>query len=83
MGILIMILEALWWLIIIDALLSWVMPPDRFPRSLTGQLTDPLYAPIRKVLRPERTGGFDMSPIVVMFAIYVAKSLLQQAAGAY
>jgi YggT family protein len=81
MGILIMILEALWWLIIIDAVLSWVMPPDRMPRSLTTQLTDPLYAPIRAILRPERTGGFDMSPILVMFAIYVLKSILQQAAG--
>jgi YggT family protein len=81
MGILIMILEALWWLIIIDAVLSWVMPPDRMPRSLTTQLTDPLYAPIRAILRPERTGGFDMSPILVMFVIYVLKSLLQQAAA--
>ena len=81
MAILILILEALWWLIIIDAVLSWVMPPDRFPRTLTTQLTDPLYAPIRAILRPERTGGFDMSPILVMFAIYVAKSLLQQAAA--
>ena len=81
MQILLFILEALWWLIIIDAVLSWVMPPDRFPRNVTTQITDPLYAPIRALLRPERTGGLDLSPILLMVVIYVMKSMLTRAGG--
>jgi YggT family protein len=80
MSILFLALDALWWLIIIDAVLSWVMPVERFPRSLTNQITDPLYAPIRAILKPERTGGLDLSPLLVMFLIYVMKSMLSQAA---
>ncbi|HMI94687.1 MAG TPA: YggT family protein [Polyangiales bacterium] len=64
--ILLTIVTGIRWLIVIDAVLSWVMPEERFPRSLTKQLTDPLYAPIRAVLRPERTGGFDLSPLIVL-----------------
>jgi uncharacterized protein YggT (Ycf19 family) len=84
MSFLLFALDALWWLIVIDSLLSWVMPPDRFPRSLTTQITDPLYAPIRAVLRPERTGGLDLSPLLLLFLIIVAQSMLSRvAADAY
>jgi YggT family protein len=76
-----MILQALTWLIIIDSILSFVMPADRFPRSLTTQLTDPLYAPVRMLLRPERTGGFDLSPLVILVLIQILESMLQRAAA--
>jgi uncharacterized protein YggT (Ycf19 family) len=66
------------WLIIIDAVLSWVMPEDRFPRSLTGQITDPLYAPIRAILKPDKTGGFDMSPLIVLMLVYAMESMLRR-----
>jgi YggT family protein len=79
-----LILDALWWLIIIDSVLSWVMPVERFPRSFTTQITDPLYAPIRMILRPERMGGLDLSPLLVLLLIFVMKTMLSQAAaGAY
>ena len=79
MSLLLLILTALKWLIIVDALLSWTMPPDRFPRSLTSQITDPLYAPIRAVLKPERMGGLDLSPIVVFALIWVMEHMLRSA----
>lgn len=81
MSILFLILDALWWLIMIDAVLSWVMPVDKFPRSLTNQITEPLYAPLRKILSPERTGGFDLSPLLMLIAIRVMQSMLQSAAA--
>jgi len=81
MAILFLILDALWWLLVIDAVLSWVMPVEKFPRSLTNQITDPLYAPIRKVLNPERTGGFDLSPLVLLVLIRVMQSMLRSAAA--
>ena len=64
------------WLILIDAILSWVMPADRFPRSVTTQLTDPLYAPFRAVLKPERSGGFDMSPLIVLMILFFLESMI-------
>jgi YggT family protein len=74
--ILLTIVTGIKWLILIDAILSWFMPEDRFPRSLTGQLTDPLYAPFRAVLKPERTGGFDLSPLIVLMILFFFESLI-------
>jgi YggT family protein len=74
--ILLTIVTGIKWLILIDAILSWVMPEDRFPRSLTTQLTDPLYAPFRAILRPERTGGFDISPLIVLMILFFLESMI-------
>jgi uncharacterized protein YggT (Ycf19 family) len=78
--ILLTILTGIRWLILIDAVLSWVMPVDRFPRSLTNQLTEPLYAPIRAVLRPERTGGFDLSPLIVLGVLIFFENMIARSA---
>lgn len=70
------LLEALRWLVLIDVVLTWVIhDPEQFPRNLTGQITRPLYAPFRALLPPEKTGGFDLSPIGVLLLL----SLLQRA----
>lgn len=75
------ILSALKLLIVVDAILSWVMPDStKFPRNITTQITDPLYAPIRAILRPERM-GLDVSPIVVFMLIEVMRKMLARAAG--
>ena len=71
-----LILRGLEILIIVDAVLSFVMPPDRFPRSLTTQLTDPLYAPVRAIIKPEALGGFDISPVIVIVLLRVMGSML-------
>jgi YggT family protein len=68
--------QALTFLIIADAVLSWVMPPSKFPRSLTTRITDPLYAPIRKLINPAKTGGIDLSPLIVLFALQALRSLV-------
>lgn len=81
--VLMFVVNALRWLIIIDAVLSWVMPVDKFPRSWTTQITEPLYAPFRTLLKPERTGGFDVSPLVVLFLLWLVQQLVYRAqAGA-
>ena len=63
-------------LIFVDVILSWLMPPDKFPRSFTTQITDPLYAPIRALIRPEWIGGFDISPIVIIFLLRAMQRML-------
>lgn len=69
-------LEILWWIIIVDAVLSWVQQPHQSPRKLLAQVTAPLYAPFRAILSPEKTGGFDLSPILVLILIRIARSAL-------
>jgi len=71
------------WLIIIDAISSWIVGPDQFPRSLTGSLTEPLYRPIRSVLDPAKMGGLDLSPLVLIIGLQVAQSLIARSAIAY
>ncbi len=58
------IINGLCLLILADAVMSWFMPETQFPRSLTVQVTGPLYAPIRSVLTPEVTGRIDFAPLI-------------------
>lgn len=81
LGLLLMIVTGIKWLIFADAILSWMMPPDKFPRSLTTQLTDPLYAPIRAVLKPQSSGGIDFSPMIMLFAMFLLESMIVHSAG--
>jgi YggT family protein len=77
--ILMAVLVGLKWLVFIDVILSWVMPnEDQFPRSLTRQITDPLYAPIRAIIRPEKTGGLDFSPLAILLLIHLMQNMLEQ-----
>ena len=55
-------------LIIVNVILSWVGQSFRHPIvPLIYQLTDPVLAPIRRVL--PSLGGFDLSPLVAIIAI--------------
>ena len=63
-------------LIIARVILSWVASPaSRNPLvQLVRQVTEPILAPIRSIL--PRTGMFDLSPMVALFAIYLLQSLI-------
>lgn len=64
-------------IVIVDVILSWVMPyPDQFPRSITSRLTAPLYKPFHLLLDPQKTGGFDFSPIGVLVLLAVIRGAL-------
>ena len=72
-----LLIDALSYLIIADALLSWVVrSPDDFPRNITTRITDPLYAPLRDRLKARHTGGFDISPLVWLIGLHVLRRLL-------
>ena len=82
--VLILLLTVLWWIIVIQAVLSWLVAfnvintTNNFVRSFLGALeriTDPLYRPIRRVL-PD-FGGIDFSPIVVLILIAIVDRLLR------
>ena len=63
------------WLIIIRALISWVNPDPFNPIvQILHRLTDPVLDPVRRRL-PD-FGGLDVSPIVVLLAIFFLQSFL-------
>src|SRR4051812_31085685 len=80
---LIYLLDVLWWIIIVQAILSWLLAfnvlnfSSPFVRSFAtalDRLTAPLYRPIRRLL-PD-FGGLDFSPLVVLLVIMVVQKLL-------
>ena len=81
--VLIILLTVLWWIIIIQAILSLLVAfnvintYNDFVRSFLGALdriTEPLYRPFRKIL-PD-FGGIDFSPLVALILIIIVQMLL-------
>jgi YggT family protein len=84
--IVLMLLTVLWWIIIIQAVLSWLVAfnvintHSDFVRTFLNALdriTAPLYRPIRRIL-PD-FGGIDFSPIVILLIIGAIDMLLRGA----
>ena len=56
-------------------IVSWVQLPPAHPIvSVLGGLTEPLLAPIRRVL-PDM-GGLDISPLVLLFGLRIVRGVL-------
>ncbi|MEZ5330706.1 MAG: YggT family protein [Thermoanaerobaculia bacterium] len=65
------------WVIILRALLSWVVPDPGHPVMRPFWiLTEPLLAPLRKLVPPRALGGLDISPILALVLIYLLRVLL-------
>ena len=72
------ILSVIQWLVIIAAVISWVNPDPRNPIvQFLYRTTEPILRPFRKILPPRRTGGIDLSPILVILLILFLKVLLR------
>ena len=71
MSFLVFVFRAVEIIIIVDAISSWFAKPNQFPRSITGPLTEPLYAPIRKLLGSTSGGGVDWAPLILLVALNV------------
>ena len=78
-----MILSLLIWILIIQAVLSWLIvfnvinTTNDFVRGVVNaldRLTEPLYRPIRRIM-PD-LGGLDFSPMVVILLLIIAQKLL-------
>ena len=58
------------WVVIAAALITWVSPDPRNPIVMFLRLvTEPVLAPVRRLLPPWKTGGLDLSPMIVLIAI--------------
>ena len=64
------ILNAFTWIVIIRALLSWVRPDPHNPIiRFMDYITEPFLHPIRRLVPPEKMGGLDLSPLILIFII--------------
>lgn len=78
--ILLLLLDVVFWIIIIQVILSWLVAFDvvnvRNPQAanlvrLFERLTDPIYRPLRKFVPP--IAGIDLTPIIVIIGIEILK----------
>ena len=71
-----LILNYVFWTVLIRVLLSWVAPDPYSPVvRVIVQITEPIMAPVRKLLPP--MGGFDLSPLFVLLGIQLLQILFQ------
>jgi len=82
-GIIDLLLNILFWIIIIQVILSWLLAFNVLNTSSNGvrtfavaldRITAPLYRPIRRIL-PD-FGGLDFSPLVILLLIEVIERVL-------
>ena len=66
-------------LIIVDAVLSFMVSPYHPVREAMGRILNPIYAPLRKIIPP--AGGFDFSPIILLFLVQIIGTILTRLLG--
>jgi YggT family protein len=59
--------------IIVNAILSWFLPPLHPIRETLDRILQPIYTPIRKIIPP--LGMMDITPIVLLLLIYVVEQI--------
>lgn len=88
--ILFLVLNIVWWIVIIQLVMSWLISFDvinlRQPFvyqvwSGLNRATEPLYRPIRNVL--PNTGGLDFAPLVVLLGIIAIRIVISNNMGGY
>ncbi len=65
--------------ILLDVLFSWVRPGPYNPFvRLVGQVAGIVLTPLRRIVPP--FGGLDITPIVALFLLQIAESIILQLA---
>ena len=71
------VFTVLYWMIIVRALISWVNPDPCNPIvQFLQAVTEPILAPIRRLLPQAMRWGLDISPIIAILAVMFLKSFL-------
>ncbi len=68
------LLDMLFWLIIIQVVLSWISPAQNQNTAIFDQMTAPILEPFKRVIPP--VGGMDLSPIAAILAIKLTQILI-------
>jgi YggT family protein len=71
------LINALMWIIIIRALISWVNPdPGNIIVQVLYSISEPFLAPVRRLLPFSLRFGLDLSPLIVALVLYFLQSFL-------
>jgi len=68
------LLDMMFWLILIQVILSWVAPQPNPNTQIFIQITEPILAPFRRIVPP--ISGMDLSPIFAIVAIKLAQIVI-------
>ena len=81
LGVIALLVQIYFFALLAMIILSWVAQRSRHPAiHLLYQITEPVMAPVRKLLPP--MGGLDFSPILVFVLINVVQIVIQHMAAA-
>ncbi|TXC72096.1 YggT family protein [Sphingomonas ginsenosidivorax] len=78
-----LLLNVVWWIIVVQAILSWLIAFNvinthsdmvRTVWTALQRMTEPLYRPIRRIL-PD-FGALDLSPMVVLLIVYILSNIV-------
>ena len=78
-----LLLNIIWWIIVVQAILSWLIAfnvintHSDFVRTVwtaLGRMTEPMYRPIRRIL-PDLQ-GLDLAPLVVLVLLAILRIIL-------
>ena len=81
--ILLLVLDLAWWIVIAHVIMSWLINFTVLNRNQPlvwqiwvglNRILEPVYGPIRRFL-PDM-GGLDLSPIIVIVALYAIRIVL-------
>ena len=84
MQIILAILNVIWFIVIVHIIMSWLINfqvlnlHQRFVAQLwygLNRLVDPVYSRIRRIL-PDM-GGIDLSPVIVLLALFAVRTVIQ------
>jgi YggT family protein len=89
-ALLLLLLDLYWWVVVIAVVVSWLVAfgvlniHNHLARSVIralDALTEPVFRPIRRMLPP--LGGLDLSPLIVLIAIWFIEYVLVWAEARY
>ena len=60
--------------VIIDSVISFILPPFHPVRSFLDRLVQPMLNPLRRIIPP--IGGLDLSPIALLLLIQLVETLV-------
>lgn len=69
-----LIFQILSFVIIADALLSFLVPYDNNIRQLLDRIVTPMINPIRRIVPP--VNNLDFSPVILLILLQVVESIL-------
>ncbi len=89
-ALLMLLLDLYYWVVIVAVIVSWLIAfnvintYNNFVRTLVtaiGALTEPVFRQVRRVIPP--FGGLDLSPLIVLVAIWFIRYSLNYIAFRY